>query len=102
MRGCPGLRWEFFTWGKKDVSYQRHVIMGFSRVPSPKYNLDLEAAVAAYGHRIIASRGSVAQLGRVVVRGVEIDLDAATAAHGTAPIEEDAFWRWLKAAELEA
>jgi hypothetical protein len=25
----PGLRWEFFTWGKRDLSYQRHVIMGF-------------------------------------------------------------------------
>lgn len=99
---CPGLRWEFFTWGKKDVAYQRHVIMGFSRVPNPKYNLDLEAAVAAYGHRIIASRGSVAQLGRVAVRGVELDLDAATAAHGPTPIEEDAFWRWIKAAELQA
>ena len=26
----PNLRWEFFTWGKTDVAYQRHVIMGFS------------------------------------------------------------------------
>jgi hypothetical protein len=33
---------------------------------------------------------------------VEIDLDAATATHGTAPIEDDAFWRWIKAAELQA
>jgi hypothetical protein len=99
---CPGLRWEFFTWGKKDVAYQHHVIMGFARVPNPKYSLDLEAAVCAYGHRIIASRGSIAQLGRVTVRGVEIDLDAATATHGTAPIEDDAFWRWIKAAELQA
>lgn len=99
---CPGLRWEFFTWGKKDVAYQHHVIMGFSRVPNKKYNLDLERRVAAYGHRIIASRGSIAHLGRVAVRGAEIDLDAATAAHGTTPIEEDAFWRWIKAAELQA
>jgi hypothetical protein len=99
---CPGLRWEFFTWGKKDVAFQRHVIMGFSQVPNPKYNIDLEQAVAAYGHRIIASRGSVAQLGRVTVRGVEIDLDAATTAHGAAPIEVDAFWRWMRAAELQA
>jgi hypothetical protein len=99
---CPGLRWEFFTWGKKDVAYQHHVIMGFSQVPNPKYNLDFERAVATYGHRIVASRGSVAQLGRVVVRGVEIDLDAATAAHRPAPIEEEAFWRWIKAAELQA
>ena len=102
IRRCPGLRWEFFTWGAKDVAYQHHVIMGFTQVPNRKYNLDLERGVAAYGHRIIASRGSVAQLGRVTVRGVEIDLDAATAAHGTAPMEVDAFWRWIKAAELQA
>jgi hypothetical protein len=75
--------------------------MGFSQVANPKYNLDLERRVAAYGHRIVASRGSVPELGRVAVRGVEIDLDAATAAHGTAPVEEDSFWRWVKAAELQ-
>lgn len=50
----PGLRWEFFTWGKKNVSYQRHVIMGFSRVPNPKYNVDIDALVATYGHRIVS------------------------------------------------
>jgi hypothetical protein len=47
------------TWGKKDVACQRHVIMGFSQVANPKYNLDLERRVAAYGHRIVAGRGSV-------------------------------------------
>jgi hypothetical protein len=99
---CPGLAWQFFTGGKSDAAYQRPVIMGFTQVPNPKFNLDLEGAVAAYGHRIIASRGSVAQLGHVTVRGVEINLDAATAAHGRVPIEEDAFWRWIKAAELQA
>jgi hypothetical protein len=33
---------------------------------------------------------------------MEIDLDAATAAHGPAQIDKNAFWRWIKAAELEA
>ena len=50
----PGLRWEFFTAGAKSVSYQRHVIMGFSRVPNPKFNLDPDLLVATYGHRIVA------------------------------------------------
>lgn len=67
---CPQLRWEFFTWGKKDVSYQRHVIMGFSS-KNPKVNLDIDAAVAVYGHRIIAGE----------------------------EVEEDEFWRWLRNVE---
>jgi hypothetical protein len=51
---APGLRWEFYTWGKKNASFQRHVIMGFSRVPNPKYNVDIDAAVATYGQRVVA------------------------------------------------
>ena len=43
---CPGLRWEFFTGGKKDASYQRHVIMGFSHVPNPKFNVDIDRNAA--------------------------------------------------------
>jgi hypothetical protein len=99
---CPGLRWEFFTWGKKNVSYQRHVIMGFGQVPEPKYNLDVDRRVATYAHRIVARRGSVARNGRVTVRGVEIDIDAAAARHRDSEIEADAFWKWVKAAELQA
>jgi hypothetical protein len=99
---CPGLRWEFFTGGKKNVSYQRHVIMGFSRVPNPKYNVDVDRRVATYAHRIVASRGSVARYGHVTVRGVEIDVDAAAARQVRGEVEDDAFWRWVKAAELEA
>jgi hypothetical protein len=50
----PNLRWEFFTWGKRDVSYQRHVIMGFS-TEDPKFrtNVDIDSWVATYGYRII-------------------------------------------------
>lgn len=99
---CPGLRWEFYTGGKKDVSFQRHVLMGFSEVPNPKYNLDLDRAVATYGHRIVASRGSVAHHGKVNVRGVEIDVDAAVARQPAREIESDAFWRWVKLAESQA
>jgi len=97
----PGLRWEFFTWGKKNGSYQRHVIMGFSRV-FPKYDIDVDASVAVYGHRIIAARGSVETYGTVVVRGVEIDVDAAAARGRERPLEEDEFLRWLRLAESNA
>jgi hypothetical protein len=54
------LRWEFFTAGKKDLSYHRHVIMGFN-VPNPKYNVDFDWLVATEGHR--------------AVQGLEIDSD---------------------------
>jgi hypothetical protein len=53
---AQGLRWEFFTGGKKDASFQRHVIAGFSRVPNPKYNVDIDAAVATYGQRVVADQ----------------------------------------------
>lgn len=99
---CPGLRWEFYTWGKKNVSYQRHVIMGFSKMSNPKVNLDLDRRVAAYGHQIVASRGSVAHHGKVNVRGVQIDVDAALARQPSRAIEPDAFWRWVKWAESQA
>jgi filamentous hemagglutinin len=39
--------------------------MGFSEVANPKYNLDIDRAVATYGHRIVASRGSVTHHGKV-------------------------------------
>ncbi|HEU5004347.1 MAG TPA: hypothetical protein VFW71_16435 [Actinomycetota bacterium] len=99
---CPGLRWEFYTGGKKDVSFQRHVLMGFTQVPNPKYNLDLDSAVATYGHRIVASRGSIAHQGKVKLRGVEIDVDAAVARQPAREIQPDAFWRWVKLAESQA
>jgi hypothetical protein len=51
---APNLHWDFFTWGKKDAAYQRHVIMGFSRVPNQKFNIDIDRAVAIYGQRIVA------------------------------------------------
>ncbi len=55
IRRSPGLAWEFFTkGGKGDVAFQKHVVTGFSQVPNPKYNLDVDALVATYGHRIVA------------------------------------------------
>lgn len=52
---CPGLSWEFFIkTGKRDVAYQKPVIVGFTRVANPKFNLDIDRLVATYAHRILA------------------------------------------------
>ena len=50
----PRLRWEFFTAGAKSVSYQRHVIMGLSGVPNPKFNIDPDLLISTYAHRVVA------------------------------------------------
>ncbi|WP_322778621.1 hypothetical protein [Frankia sp. Cas4] len=71
----PNLRWEFFTWGKKNVSYQHHVIMVFgTEDPKFKTNDDIDIAVAVYGHRII----------------------------GGEDVDHEEFWRWLRIIALEA
>jgi hypothetical protein len=54
IRRCPGLRWEMFTSGRRDMAFQRHVIVGFTNVANPKYNVDIDLAVATYGHQIIS------------------------------------------------
>ena len=55
IQRCPGLTWEFFTrGGKRDVSFQKHVVTGFTKVPNPKFNLDAEGLVATYAYQIIA------------------------------------------------
>lgn len=72
---CPNLHWEFFTWGKKSVEYQRHVIMGFgSEDPKFQTNVDIDMAIAFLGHR--------------VVRGLET--------------EPDEFVHWIKNVESRA
>ncbi len=50
----PRLQWIMFVAGKKNMAYQRHVISGFTRVANPKYNVDIDIAVATYAHQIIA------------------------------------------------
>jgi len=99
----PNLRWEFFTWGKANVAFQRHVIMGFS-TEDPKFhtNIDVDRSVSTYAHRIVESRGSMSAYGTAVVRGTEIDVDAVAAQHRGREIETDAFWRWLQTAARRA
>jgi hypothetical protein len=98
----PNLRWEFYTWGKSNVSYQRPVVMGFSQVTNAKYCLDIDRRVATYGHRVVAERGSVPDYGSYTVRGVEIDVAAAVAQQPRQPVEPDAFVQWLAIAGAQA
>jgi hypothetical protein len=98
----PTLRWEFYTWGKTNVSYQRPVIMGFSQVPNDKYCIDIDRRVATYAHRVLAERGSAPRYGRETVRGVEIDVAAAVGQQPQRPIEPDAFLLWLRNADAQA
>jgi len=98
----PELHWILHPFGKKELSYQRAVIGGFSRMPVANYTVDPRLIVAVYGHRVVASRGSIATLGKVPLRGVEIDLDAQAAdSRRRKPVEEDAFWRLISAAVLK-
>lgn len=53
IQRSPGLRWEMFKAGRRDVAYQKHVIVGFTKVANPKYNVDIDRVVATYGHQVI-------------------------------------------------
>lgn len=50
----PNLKWVMFDMASRGTALHRHVIMGFSRVENPKYNVDIDWLVAVHGHRIIA------------------------------------------------
>lgn len=68
------VHWTFFDKGAKDVSFQRHVLTGFSKVKNAKYNVDLDRLVATYGHRVSSGQ----------------------------EVEDDEFWRWVRAAQSKA
>ena len=99
----PLLHWEFFTWGKSNAAYQRHVVMGFSTEDTKFHtSIDIDRMVAGYAHRLVASQGSVARLGSVEVRGVTIDLDAAVTRAGGVGLEANTFVSWLHMAGARA
>ncbi|MCF6423684.1 hypothetical protein [Amycolatopsis tucumanensis] len=51
----PNLGWKLFTGGgKRHVAYHRHVIMGFTKVSNPRYNVDTDRVVAGCAHRAIS------------------------------------------------
>ncbi|MFI7064665.1 hypothetical protein ACIBL3_26980 [Kribbella sp. NPDC050124] len=74
IQRCPTLHWTFYDKGAKDLSFQRHVIMGFSKVPNPKYNVDIDFLLGSYAHRIVANQEE----------------------------ERDAFVRWVRGAQEKA
>lgn len=37
----------------RDAAFHKHVVMGFSKVANPKYNLDIDRVVAAYACQVI-------------------------------------------------
>jgi hypothetical protein len=53
---APNLRWDFLGSGRKDISFQRHVILGFP-VPNPLYNIDVDLRVAIHAQRIVSGLG---------------------------------------------
>lgn len=103
IRRHPNLRWEFFTWGRTNVSFQKPVIMGFG-TEDPKFrtNIDFERMVAAYAHRIVAGRGSIPTYGTVTVRGTAIDVDALSRDHDSTDATADQFLLWLLMAKERA
>src|SRR5260370_21083178 len=54
---APNLKWIFFTFGKRNLAYQTHVIMGFPLANS-EYNVDVDRKVAIQGHRVVASKSN--------------------------------------------
>lgn len=51
----PGLHWALFLWGKKDLSYQSPVIMGFDNLANSRVNMNLAAALVTHAHRVAHS-----------------------------------------------
>lgn len=54
---APSVSWVMFDKGSRDMSFQRHVLMGFTGVANPRYNVDIDLLLATYAHRIIAQEG---------------------------------------------
>lgn len=71
---APNLAWVMFDKGARDAAFQHHVIMGFTGVANPKYNVDVDLLLATYGHRIIGGQA----------------------------VEADAFVSWVRAAVAKA
>jgi hypothetical protein len=56
---APMLHWAFFDGGARDAAFQRHVLMGFTRVANPKFNVDIDLQLAALGTRIVKGKRGV-------------------------------------------
>ncbi len=66
---APSLGWRLHTSGRRDLSYQRPVVMGFRRVANPRCNVDPETLVTVYGHGLVAGLDPPGDaFGRVPIR----------------------------------
>jgi hypothetical protein len=72
---APMLHWAFFTWGKRDVAYQRHVVMGFPGDERLRLNWDFDRRVAAYG--VCAATGALPTEDDEVLTWVQLAVDKA-------------------------
>ena len=103
VRRNPALHWAFFTWGTKNVSYQQHVVMGFTTEdPKMHTNINIDRGVSAYAHRLVESRGSIPTYGTVEIRGARIDVGAVAEDHCGENVSPDIFLRWLRNAAERA
>ncbi len=93
----PNLHWELFVWGRSNVAYHRHVIMGM-KAEDPKLhtNIDVEGMLTAYGHQIVAHRGSIARVGTVIVRGVSVNVDEIAEPFRARTPPTAIFTQWLQ------
>lgn len=53
IKQWPHLQWVLFTHSKRDVCYQRHVIMGFAKAKNPYYYVDTDQPLAQVGSKIV-------------------------------------------------
>jgi hypothetical protein len=51
IRRAPHLRWTLYIWGKKNVSYHRAVVMGFTRTPE-RINTDFDRVLVGLCLRV--------------------------------------------------
>lgn len=52
----PALSWAISPGGKRDLAYNKHVVVGFTKVANPKFYVDIDRLVATHAHQIIAGK----------------------------------------------
>jgi hypothetical protein len=96
---CPWLEWQMWTKGKRDVSYQRPVVVGFRNAGFDNFSWDVHRQVASYSHRIMRAKGHASEYGKIQVKGLEVDVDAVLSTLPERGIEHDWFLSILRNAK---
>ncbi len=93
----PNLRWELYIWGKTNIYYHQHVIMGFSTMsPRSRFCYGVEPTILSHTYRTLVNRGSIRNYGVVEVRDVKVDLDRPDRRRRKYEEEPDFFVRLVK------